>query len=112
MAKRHLIEYYNTICRDREEAIKEIREFEVECENNLVAPEKVEELKTLMQPLMDNYEQISYLIYLLNKPNKKEKESKYIRSQKNKISKISEKNRIEERLRENQQTIERLRNLK
>ena len=56
MALKHLKEYYDQVCRDRQDAIDTIRDFEIECQNNLVAPERVDNLKANLQPLLDNYE--------------------------------------------------------
>ena len=110
MAIKHLIEYYNNVCDDRSEAIKEIEEFEEECRNGLVAPERVEQLKDTMKPLMDNYEQISYFMFLLNMPVKEDKHSRYYKAQKKLLEQIKPENTTAAKLDANKSVINELKN--
>ena len=77
MAKKDLEQYYATLCSQRNQVIEDIKEFEKECENNLVDPERVEQFKENMKPIISNWERVSFLMHLLNKPTKKKSEKAY-----------------------------------
>ena len=113
MALKDLRNYYDRVCQDYKEAIQEIREFEKECENNLVPIERVDQLKLTMAPLMRNYEQISYLMFLLNMPTKKSKQQKYNKANRKKIEAIvKEENRTDALLQTNRDVIDKLKLLR
>lgn len=108
MALKHIMEYYNQVCDDYREAIDTIKDFEKEVQQGIVEPERIDLLKQNLQPLLTNYEQISYIIFLLNKPAKKEKEKKYLNQNKKVLSKIKKENTSESLLLENKEVIKRL----
>lgn len=109
MALKHIKEYYEQVCSDYREAIDTIRDFEKEVQEGIIEPERVESLKANLQPLLTNYEQISYIIFLLNKPNKDSKGQKYLSQNKKALAKIKEENRAETLLLKNKEVLERLR---
>ncbi len=109
MALKHLRQYYDQVCADYKEAIQEIKEFEEECANNLVPVDRVDQLKETMAPLLKNYEQISYLMFLLNMPNKKEKQKSYNKVCRDKINAIvKNENTPEALLKENRDVLGKL----
>lgn len=77
MSKIDVMKYYNEICNQREEMIKEIHDFEIEAEKGLIEPERLDEIKKTIQPLMDNYQTLSYIMFLLNKPERKKAIRRY-----------------------------------
>ena len=79
MSVKHVKAYYEEICEQYHEMIENLRDFEKECEQNIVSPERLDQLKQMIVPLKTNYERISYIIFLLNQPDKKEKQKKYQR---------------------------------
>ena len=66
MAYKHIKEYYDKICEQYLEMKDEIRDFEIEAQNNIMEPERLDMIKEQIKPLMDNYERWSYMMYLLN----------------------------------------------
>jgi hypothetical protein len=108
MAVKHIKEYYDKVCKDYREAIEEIKDFEKEVQDGIVEPERIENLKQVLKPLMNNYEQISYIMFLLNKPTRKSKESKYIGQNKKLLSKILPQNTTEELLKQNKDVLNKL----
>lgn len=74
MSVKHVKEYYDSIYQDYHEMVQTLKDMEEECNNGLVAPEKVEQLKKMLEPIKMNCHRISYIMFLLNKPNKKEKQ--------------------------------------
>lgn len=77
MSKKHVEDYYKQICDDYRELISNLHEMEKEAENGLISPTQIENLERTIEPLKNNYETISWIIYLLNMPNRKSKKKRY-----------------------------------
>ena len=105
MSIKHVREYYDNICRDYHEMIEALIEAEEDAQNNLVTPEAVENLNTLVKPMKDNYERWSYMMFLLNMPNKKEKKRAYLKQNKKKVELIEQNNNLEAIHKENVDSI-------
>jgi len=84
MSKKHVDDYFNQICNDYHEMVEALRDMEKECNEGLVSPERVDNLKEMIKPIKYNYQRISYIMFLLNMPNKKEKKRWYSKENKNK----------------------------
>lgn len=79
MSVKDVKKYYDEICAQRQQMLEELNDFEKEAERGLVEPERLDEIKKSIQPLLDNYQTLSYIMFLLNKPTRKSKHSKYIK---------------------------------
>lgn len=79
MAVKHIKEYYEQVCDQYVQMNEELRDFQKEIENGLVEPERIENLKSLIEPLKNNYMTLSWIMYLLNLPQRKGKEKAYER---------------------------------
>ena len=77
MSKKDFDEYYSQVCEQYEELNGQIKEFEKVVQDGLVEPERLENMKKVFQPIMESYQMISWVAYLLNKPNRKEKHKNY-----------------------------------
>ena len=88
MSKKHFDEYFNSVVNDYKEMVDTIHELELECSQGLVDPDRVEQMKALVEPIKQNYMTLSWVMFLLNKPNKKKKEKKYNKMLINKIDLI------------------------
>lgn len=73
MAKRHIVEYFDKVANQYSEMLSELKDFENECNNNLVEPEQFEQFKKVLEPIKNNYMTWSYVMYLLNLPNRDKK---------------------------------------
>lgn len=73
MAKRHVVEYFDKVAKQYSEMLAELKDFENECNNNLVEPEQFEQFKRVLEPIKNNYMMWSYVMYLLNLPNREKK---------------------------------------
>lgn len=111
MSVKDIKNYYNMVCEQRQEMLNEIKDFEEEAKNSLIEPERLDAIKKTIQPLMDNYERWSYMMYLLNKPTKKKKYKSYIKSNRKFISNLNTKNSIESTIEENNQVINKLKEI-
>lgn len=77
MAKKHFDEYYNSVCKQYFELKKCLEDMSKEVEEGMVSPERLENLKLTINPVITNYQNLSYIKYLLDKPKKKQKQRKY-----------------------------------
>lgn len=77
MAIKHIKEYYEQVCNQYIQMNEELRDFQKEVEEGLVEPERIENLKKLIEPLKNNYMTLSWIMYLLNKPQRDSKEKSY-----------------------------------
>lgn len=109
MAVRDVEKYYTEMSNQLKELKKEISEMEQDVKNNIMAPEFLEDLKTMVQPLMTNWERISYFMFLLHKPTKKEKEPLYKKQKQKLLKEIGGDNLGEVMKAENQEVIEKVR---
>ena len=81
MSIKDVREYYDQITADYTEMIEALKEIEELAAQQVVNPDKVEELRKAVEPIKNNYMRISYIIFLLNMPNKKEKKERYKKQQ-------------------------------
>lgn len=108
MSVKHIKQYYDQICKQYSEMLAELKDFEKEAEENLFPPEKLSNIKQLIDPLKVNYERWAFMMFLLNKPNRKEKEKAYVRRNKKLLSKLSKDNNLESVVSENEEVIKKL----
>lgn len=104
MSKKDVDNYFNEVSNNYHELLENLREMEDDVKNNLISPERLENLKLTIQPIKDNYETLSYIIFLLNKPTRKEKENGYIRRNKKFLSNI-DKSKTKDGILENNRRI-------
>lgn len=111
MAKKHFDAYFNEVCQQYADMNEAIRDMEKEFNNGLISPEKIDELKKVIEPLKNNYMTLSYVAFLLNKPTRKEKHKKYEKQNKRLLEMIPKENTKEGIEKQNKQVIENVKNL-
>lgn len=77
MAKKHFDEYFNKIYLQYLQLQRVLEDMTKEVEQNIVSPERIEELKKTIQPVKTAYETLLYVKYLLNMPQRKSKVDRY-----------------------------------
>lgn len=77
MSKKHVDEYFNSVVSNYKEMLDALHDLEEECSTGLVDPDMVEQMKTMIKPIKENYMTLSWIMFLFNMPNKKEKKKKY-----------------------------------
>ena len=82
MAVKHIKEYYDQVCEHYHLLNEELKDFQKEVENGLVAPERIDNLKAIIEPVKNNYMTLSWIMYLLNQPQRDSKEREYQRRNK------------------------------
>ena len=77
MAVKHVKEYYEKVCKQYIEMRDNLKEMEELLADDIISPERIENLKKITEPIKENYERWSYLMYLLHLPQRKEKLKSY-----------------------------------
>ena len=111
MAIKHFKQYLNTVTAQYNEMQANLRQFEEECQEGLVEPERVSAVVQMIAPIKANWEQLMYIDYLLNQPNRKRKEPRYVREKKKLLEHIAEENTAEERIKQNDKINKEIENL-
>lgn len=106
MSVNHIKAYFNKVADQYHQLLEEIRDFEKEAEKGLIEPERLDLIKESIKPLVNNFQTLSYIMFLLNMPNKKEKEARYIRQNKKLLSNIDLKFTEQGKLTENETVLE------
>lgn len=89
MAVKDVKAYYEEVANQYLDMLNEIKDFEKEAEQGLIEPERLDKIKESIQPLVNNYQTLSYIMFLLNKPTRKEKYKKYERQFKNYLNTVN-----------------------
>lgn len=105
MAKKDVIEYYNQVCNQYSEMMDTLRDFEKESMEGLYPPEKLESIKQTLEPLKQNYQRISWIIFLLNKPRGKLSQKLYQRRNQKLLKSLNRENSKEGVVAENDKVI-------
>ena len=108
MSVKHVKKYYDEVAQQYMDMRNELNDFAELSKNNLFPPEKLESIKQSIQPLLRNYEVLSYIMFLLNMPNKKEKSKKYEKANKKLLKSLQEQNKKNGILQENKNIVDEL----
>ena len=76
-----VIKYYKQVSKDYEEMKSELRDMEQELATSMVTPEQLGQMQEMIKPIKQNYEMLSYVMFLLNMPSKKKKKYQYKQQQ-------------------------------
>ena len=105
MSKKHVDEYYETVSNQYADMLAALREMEEESSKGLLDPDRLEQMKTIIEPLKTNYMRISYIMYLLNKPNREKKNGRYEGQNQKFLNKIGKENTLSQVELENDEVI-------
>lgn len=83
---RDVVNYYNEVTKNYNDMRAELEDAENLLKERAVAPEVVDNIKQMVEPIKLNYETLSYFMFLLNKPAKKDKQKRYASQNKKLIS--------------------------
>ena len=89
MSVKRIRKEYEEICTQYHEMMENLKELEQELADNIVPPEFVENMKNLIAPIKDRYEQWAYFMFLLNEPQRTAKKEKYRRMVDKKIKELN-----------------------
>ena len=108
MSVKDIKKYYEEVAEQYLEMRNELKDFSELAEKQMFEPERLDAIKESIQPLMRNYEVLSYIMYLLNKPNKKEKQKKYEKMNAKLLATIKQGNTEDGVIEENENVIQKL----
>ena len=77
MSVKHVRAYYDQVTESYNQLKTDLADMEKALADKMVTPEQLEQMKEIIAPVKQNFETLSYYMYLLNQPNKKEKEESY-----------------------------------
>ena len=108
MSVKHIKEYYEQVCDQYHEMLTELKDFEQEAQEGIIEPERFDLIKENIKPLINNYQTLSWIMFLLNKPNKKQKVKRYEQQNKNLLKSLDKRFSKEGVLNTNEETLDRL----
>lgn len=77
MSIRHVKNYYDQVEKQFFEMNTVAKELSEECSKGNISQDRVEQAQQMTLQLRQNYERLSYIMYLLNKPNRSKKNKWY-----------------------------------
>lgn len=77
MSYKHVKDYYVQVEQQYMEALSDTADYKQAYEDGYLSQEQLEQAENLLYALKQNYERLSYIMYLFNKPNKPNKATKY-----------------------------------
>ena len=111
MSIKHVENYYNEARKTYIDMQNTLHIMEKEASEGLVLPETVSQMKQMIAPLMDNYQKLSYVMFLLHQPTKKDKQKGYEKRNHKLLKECSGKD-SKYVINQNKKSIEQLSNLK
>ena len=106
MAVKDVRAYYEQVTNQYVEMKRVLKELETVPELKASeAYKNIDSIKAQVAKLQENYNRLSYIIFLLNEPTKKEKKERYIKRESKKLNKIPQKDRKEAVLKENTEIL-------
>lgn len=96
MAYRHLKDYYEKIQSQYMEMLGDAKDYQQGVDEGSLTPEQAEQAYAMTAKLKENYERITYVLYLLEMPNRKSKEKTYERQNRKALRYLSDEKADEE----------------
>lgn len=96
MAYRHLKDYYEKIQSQYMEMLGDAKDYQQGVDEGSLTPEQAEQAYAMTAKLKENYERITYVLYLLGMPNRKSKEKTYERQNRKALRYLSDEKADEE----------------
>lgn len=111
MSKKDFDEYYKILTKQKNEMLSDLKDFEEECEKGMIEPERLKTIEENMQPLLRNWERVTYISFLLNQPVRKTKIAKYKKQHEKEIKKLNPDNNLDSVKKENEEVINSMQNI-
>lgn len=111
MARKHVEDYYNQITADYKEMVDALKELEQDATKGLVSPEKLADMRSMVEAEKANWTRINYIIFLLNQPQQEKKKKRYEQINAKQLQMLKDnKATLKDIREENRQTSAQLRN--
>lgn len=105
MSVKAVKKYYEEVSQQYHEMLENIQEVEKEAMEGMVEPERIERLQAQIAPIKQNYERVSYIMFLLNQPQRKSKQPAYRIRNKKFLKQFDSKNSLEAVIEENNEAL-------
>lgn len=105
MSVKAVKKYYEEVSQQYHEMLENIQEVEKEAMEGMVEPERIERLQSQIAPIKQNYERVSYIMFLLNQPQRKSKQPAYRIRNKKFLKQFDSKNSLEAVIEENNEAL-------
>ena len=112
MSVKSLEREYAQVVAQYQEMMNDIKDMEKECQEGLVSPDFVENLKRNIEPIKQNYQWWSYVMFTLHEPQRKAKREKYRQAMKKELAKLDKNESPEARLEKGKEALESLKEIK
>ena len=105
MAKKHFDAYLAKVTSDYKNLLETLKAADKEAQEGLLPPERLDEVKSFIQPLLHNYERLLYVKLMMDMPARGKKQKRYKKECKIAYSEDSTEETV---LRENATVLEQL----
>ena len=106
MSKRDVENYYRDVTKQFLTMQKMLSDYAGQADKTMIDPNIEQNLKTMLAPLSNNYQTLSYIMYLLNKPVRSKKVKTYDKTYGKKFSSVSGNRTKEDILKENEKVVD------
>lgn len=107
MSVKHVKAYFARVEQDYLDMKQALADMEQELADKMVSPEQLEQMKSIIAPIKQNFETLSYYMYLLSQPNKEERQRRYQEKNQNLVDQAGART-SEDVLEEDQKALEEL----
>lgn len=77
MALKDVYNYYKEIEAQYFEMLQDVKDFDEALEEHIIDEEHYNQAQSIINKLKENYERVSYIVYLIGSPRRKPKKKKY-----------------------------------
>ena len=106
MSVKSLKKEYQQVVELYHEMLENLKEMEDELTNELVSPEFVDNLKKELEPITQNYQWWSYVMFTLNEPERKSKRDKYKKANKKTLAELDPSQSLQARIDECRKSLD------
>ena len=108
MSVKTLENEFDKVFQQYHEMLTDLHDMEAEASQEMVPPEFIDRLKAQIEPIKQNFEWWSYVMYLLHEPQRGRKKAKYAKQSKNRLSTLDPQNSPQARRDANQKILSEL----
>lgn len=89
MARKDVVKYYINVQNQYIEMVNDVKDFDEALKEGKVEQWQFDNAQNMLARIKENYERLTYIVFLLNAPNRKDKKQKYFKNNSNLIKVLS-----------------------
>lgn len=105
MSVKAVKKYYDEVAEQYHEMLELLQDVEKEAMEGIVEPERIDRLQSQIAPIKQNYERLSYIMFLLNQPQRASKQPRYAAQNKKLLKNLEKNNSLEAVIQENKEAL-------